>query len=382
MLLVLGWSVVSVSAAASSNTVVAVTSPAKNSTNPNAVLITATTTNWNTSDHLEVWDTNSGQSAIKLGDVFAGSTKTIYVLPNGTHTTTVNAVSSAGFVLSSSSVSYTVSQKCTNSSTVTCNFDQLGIAKPDTSCDNAPSKALWIGNPCGAQGSGSSEPWNYSAQETLSTGTLGDATNTSLNGESLLLSETQAGSGYSNVLFSASSPSPTTTLDSHWVMDLYVYLPNPKAHQAFEVDAQYVWGGYWTKFYTECAFNISADTGYWAVYGGGNGWTFLNGKNGAPYVPCNRSQFSRPWSGGPSSTGWHHIVWTFVRNPGGYAQYVSLIFDGTTYQLNNYTPTTETLSGSNQGDFSALVQLDGSSDAISYPTVQAYVNELNITHTP
>jgi hypothetical protein len=382
MLFVLGLSLLPFSFAAVADTIVAVTSPTRDSISSSAVLITATTTNWNTSDHLEVWDSNGGQSSIKLGNVFAGSTNTIYVLPNGTHTTTVNAVTSDGILLSSSSVNYTVAESCANSSTVYCDFDRLGAADPDTSCNNTPNQAAWIGNPCGAQGTGSSEPRSYGAQEITNAGTLEDANNTSLNGHSLLLSETQAGSGYSNVLFSASSPNPTTTLDSHWIMDLYVYLPNPEAHQAFELDAQYVWGGYWTKFYTECAFNISAGTGYWGVYGGGNGWTFLNGKNGAPYVPCDRNQFSTPWSGGPSSTGWHHIVWTFLRNTAGYAEYESLTFDGTTYQLNGYTPTTEAHSGSNQGDFSVLVQLDGAEDATTYPTVPAYVNELNITHTP
>jgi hypothetical protein len=52
-------------------------------------------------------------------------------------------------------------------------------------------------------------------------------------------------------------------------------------------------------------------------------------------VPCNRSQFSTRWSGGPASSGWHHIVWTLLRNVGGYAQYESLTFDGMTYHLNN-----------------------------------------------
>jgi hypothetical protein len=382
MLFALVLSMLPVSFAAVANPVVTVTSPVENSINSSAVHITATTTNWNTSGHLEVWDTNNGQPGIKLGNVFAGSTNTVYVLPSGTHTTTVNAVTSSGLVLSSRSVRYTVAESCTNSSTMACDFDRLGIADPVTSCNNAPNQALWTGNACGAQGTGSSEPASYGAQGMTTTETLGDTNTPSLNGHSLLLSETQASSGYSNVLFSASSPTQTASLDSHWTMDFYVYLPNPEAHQAFEVDLQYVWGGYWTKFYTECAFNISSGTGYWGVYGGGNGWTFLNGKNGAPYVPCDRSQFSTPWSGGPTSTGWHHIAWTFLRNPGGYAQYESLTFDGTTYQLNNYTPTTETLSGSNQGDFSVLVQLDGAEDATAYPTVQAYVNQVNITHTP
>jgi hypothetical protein len=382
MLLVLGLRMLPVSFAAVADTVVTVTSPAENSTSPNAVLLSATATNWNASDHLEVWDSNDGQSAVKLGNVFAGSTQTVYVLPNGIHTTTVIAVTSSGSVLGSSSVTYTVAENCTNSDTTYCDFDRLGAADPDTSCNNTPNQAAWIGNPCGAKGIGSSEPRSYGAQEITDSGSLEDVNNTSLNGHALLLSETQASAGYSNVLFSASSPHPTTTLDSHWIMDLYVYLPNPEAHQAFELDAQYVWGGYWTKFYTECAFNISDGTGYWGVYGGGNGWTFLNGKKGAPYVPCDRNQFSTPWPGGPYFTGWHHIVWTFLRNAAGYAEYESLKFDGTTYQLNDYTPTTEAHSGSSQGDFSVLVQLDGAEDATTYPTVPAYVNELNITHTP
>jgi hypothetical protein len=68
--------------------------------------------------------------------------------------------------------------------------------------------------------------------------------------------------------------------------------------KAFEIDAQYVWNNIWTKFYTECAFNYNGDgTGYWAVYDGSADWMFLNNKNGAPNLPCNRSQFALPWAG-------------------------------------------------------------------------------------
>ena len=59
--------------------------------------------------------------------------------------------------------------------------------------------------------------------------------------------------------------------------------------------------------------------------------------------------------------------------------YTSLQFDGTTYTL-NYTPTYDTPgSAGNNGDFAALVQLDGTSNENLSPSV--YVNELNITHT-
>jgi len=351
---------------------VTITNPVNGSVNTTSVTIAAKTTNWNTADHLELWDTLSGQKAVKLGNVFVGSVDAVYKLAGGAHSTTVNAVTASGHTVGSSAVIYSVSAGCVNSSMVQCDFDQLGIASPDTSCDNAPAEPLWVGNPCGAQGPGSTEPKNYSAREVSRI--------TSLNGKALILSANNA--GYSNVLFSALTPNKTTELDSHWVMDMYVYLPDPEAHQAFEVDMQYVWGGYWTKFYTECAFNISNGKGYWGVYGGANGWKFLNGQNGTPNLPCIRSQFSTPSTQAGVPAGWHHIVWTFERNASGYAEYTSLAFDGTTYPLGNYVPTTDTNGGSNQGDFAALVQLDGAQNASTYPVVQAYIDELNITHTP
>jgi hypothetical protein len=64
---------------------------------------------------------------------------------------------------------------------------------------------------------------------------------------------------------------------------------------------------------------------------------------------------------------------------------VSLTFDGTTTTL-NYAPTAQTGgSAGNNGDFAALIQLDGSKNPNppnSYPKVDVYVNELKITHTP
>lgn len=352
---------------------VTITSPAGNSDSISAVRITASATNEGSSfDHLEIWDTNGANGGVKLGNVFATTVNAVYVLPNGVHATTVNAVTSSGVILDGSSVNYTVAENCSDSNTAQCNFDQLGIANPQWNC-SPPQEALWTGNPCAAQGPGSTEPASISIQAVTETGTLKDSGNFTLNGKSLHLSETQNSAGYSNVLFKADTPTPTTTLDSNWVLDAYVNIPDPNAHQAFEIDTQYVWGGIWTKFYTECAFNINNGTGYWAVFGGSNGWAFLNGQNGAPNLPCNRSQFS---------TGWHHIVWTFKRASAGYAEYVSLTFDGQTTSLNNYVPTQQTGTGQNQGNFSALIQLNGSQNASQYPVVDAYVNELNITHTP
>src|SRR5579864_4311333 len=93
---------------------VTITSPAGNSNSINAVRITATATNEGTSfTHLEVWDNGT-----KLGDVFSTSVNAIYVLPDGAHTTTVNAVTGAGVVLDGNNISYTVSAPCSNSSKI------------------------------------------------------------------------------------------------------------------------------------------------------------------------------------------------------------------------------------------------------------------------
>lgn len=370
---------------------VTITSPTNNSTSPSAVQITAYASNEPPSfDHYEIWDTNGTLGAYKLGTVPKTSTpNAVYVLPNGTHALSVLAVTAAGGsggVLNKASVTFTVAESCTDSSSVQCNFDQQGIQSPQSNC-NPLQEASWVGNPCGAQGGGSTEPESISISQPTESNPILDAGNTTLNGKSLLLSETQTSGGYSNVIFIAYSPTTTgSTTDSHWVLDEYVYLPDPSANQSLELDAYYVIDNVWTSLTTQCAFIYNGEPGYWAVYGGNGGWAYLDGTNGAPNVPCTTSLFSTPWpnSSDPSFTGWHHIVWNFVRkddsNGNGYVTYTSLQFDGTTHNL-NYTPTYETPgSGSNNGDFAALVQLDGTANASLNP--QVYVNELNITHTP
>jgi hypothetical protein len=369
---------------------VTITSPTANSTDPSAVQITANASNEPPSfDHYEIWDTSGSLGGYKLGTVPKTSTpNAVYVLPNGTHTLSVLAVTAqggSGGVLNQASVTFTVAESCANSSTVQCNFDQLGIQNPQSNC-NPPQEALWVGNPCGAQGGGSTEPKSISISQPTESNPIPDAGNTTLNGKSLLLSEVPSGA-YSNVIFIAYSPTTTgSTVDSHWTLDEYVYLPNPSANQSLELDAYYVIDNVWTSFTTQCAFIYNGGPGYWAVYGGNGGWAYLDGSNGAPNVPCTTSLFATPWpnSGDPSFTGWHHVVWKFVRNNdshgNGYVTYTSLQFDGTTYTL-NYTPTYDTPgSGGNNGDFAALVQLDGTSNQNLDP--QVYVNELNITHTP
>jgi hypothetical protein len=362
-----------------------ITSPIASSTSISAVRITASA-NESESFHLEIWD-----NGYKLGNVFANSVNGIYVLPSGSHDLTVTAVESSGVVLDKSSVSYKVAENCTPSSTVECGLELNEVDNTQSDCDPASNDG-WVANPCGPgiQGVNGRDPISTEIHSTSETGTIPDQGNLTLNGMSVYLSETRD-SDPSNVLFRAQSPksASASTVDSNWTMDEYVYLPDPAAHQAFEVDAQYSIDGIWTKFYTECAFNIDAGTGYWGVFDTETGgWIFLNGKSQGgqtpPKVPCDRSQFAQPWSGStnPSFTGWHHIVWTFVRKSDGTVTFKSLTFDANTTQI-NFTPDSKTGGTVNDnGDFSALVQLDGVDNPDGkYDTVDAYVDELNITHT-
>jgi hypothetical protein len=376
---------------------VTITSPAATSTSISAVRIAASSTEPSgEAYHLEVWDNGD-----KLGNVSATSVDSVYVLPNGSHTLAVNAVTNTGTLLNGSTVRYTVGESCTTSGTTQCNIDQQGIDHTQCYASGTPQESIWVANSCGSgvQGTGGSFPTSTTIEAITESGTIPNENNTTLNGQSLLLSEAQGSGGLSNVLFSgqSSNKASTSTVDSHWTMDEYVHLPLPAAHQAFEVDAQYVIGGIWSKFYTECAFNINNGTGFWEIYDNNTGgWIVLNGvaQNGQtpPVVPCSRSQFSQPWqytgSSNPSFTGWHHIVWKFLRNSGGSnpgnVTFESLTFDGTTTQI-NFTPNSPPggIGEGNNGDFGALVQLDGAKNTSgTYGTVTAYLNELNISHTP
>lgn len=104
-----------------------------------------------------------------------------------------------------------------------------------------------------------------------------------------------------------------------------------------------------------------------------------------PAVPCNRSQFAQPWPGSsnPSFSGWHHIAWTFLRNLDGTVTYQTLTFDGSTTQVNFHPNSASGGKVSDSGNFSALIQLDGVVNySLQHNLVEAYVSEINLSHTP
>ena len=366
--------------------VVSISNPTPNSTSISAVKISASVSS-GTPVHLEIWDNGT-----KLGDVPAATVDGVYVLPNGSHVLTVQAVDNNGSVVNSSSVNYTVAEKCTNSRYAQCDLDQAPVNNVQNDC-NPMQQLLWVANGCGVgvQGVNPTNPTSTLVASVNEGGPLLNQGNLTLNGHSLHVGETQVGVP-SNVLFRGQSPSttPTGAIDSHWTLDEYVHLPDPTAHQAFEMDAQYTAGGLWTKFYTECAFNMDNGTGYWAVFNSSTGgWIFLNGQAQGgqvpPVVPCNRNQFSQPWAGSsnPSFSGWHHIAWNFSRNTDGTVTFDTLTFDATTTVVNFHPNSDSGGQVSDSGNFSALIQLDGVTNlARTHDFVDAYVSEINLTHTP
>jgi hypothetical protein len=371
----------------SASTGVVITKPASGSVSTNAVKIAASA-KLSTAFHLEISD-----NGYKLGQVLAESVEAVYVLPNGGHVLTVEAVTDSGTVISRSSVTYKVAEACVNSRNVQCDLDQLPIDNAQNNC-SPKIGARWVANSCGdgVQGVNPTNPISTSIEAITEGGSLPDQGNLTLNGHAVHFSETQGTSHPSNVLFRGQSPTttPAGAIDSHWVLDEYVHLPDPTAHQAYEMDAQYTAGGIWTKFYTECAFNHSKGTGFWAVFDSNTGgWIYLNGlpQGGQtpPLVPCNRSQFMQPWAGSsnPSFSGWHHVSWSFLRNSDGTVTFQSVTVDGATTMV-NFKPHSATGGKvSDSGYFSALVQLDGvvNSDG-KHDTVDAYVSEISLTHTP
>jgi hypothetical protein len=361
-----------------------IANPTPGSTSISAVRITASAGN---AAQLAMWD-----NGYKLGEVPGGSVDGVYVLPNGPHVLTVQALDIQGSVISTSNVTYDVVENCTNSRTMQCDLDQLPIDNSQNDCNPQP-ELLWVANPCGGgvQGVNPTSPLSTQIQPVYEGGVLQNQGNLTLNGRSVHFAEVQ-GNRPSNVLFRGQSPSstPQGAVDSHWTLDEYVYLPDPTAHQAFEMDAQYTANGVWTKFYTECAFNINNGTGFWGVFDDATGgWIFLDGKvhNGqqTPYVPCDRKQFSQPWAGSsnPSLTGWHHIAWTFLRNADGTVTFENLVFDATTTSVNFHPNSGTGGNVSDSGNFSALIQLDGvvNTDR-NHDFVDAYVSEINLRHTP
>jgi hypothetical protein len=363
---------------------VSISSPVATIPSSNAVRITASAKLVGNS-HLEIWD-----NGYKLGNVSSGTVDNVYVMPSGPHTLTVQSIAASGALLSKQSVTYQVVEQCTLVGQ--CDFDRLPADNIQGDCD-PPQEAQWVANPCGfgVQGDNGQDPVRTSVETITESGVLANQGNLTLNGTSLHLMEMQQ-SQPSNVLFRGQSPVVVTTAtpETHWQLDAYVYLPDPTAHQAFEMDAQYTYKGVWTKFYTECALNINAGRGYWAVFDSTTGgWIFLNGQpqggQTPPVVPCNRSQFSQPWSGSsnPSFTGWHHINWQLLRNDDGTVTYQSVTFDSTTTQVNFHPNSATGGQVSDTGHVGGLIQLDGvvNKDR-AHDLVDAYVSEISLIHQP
>ena len=378
---------------------VSVTSPQNGSTTISAVRVTASENEGSTFNHFEFWDNGS-----KLGDSFQTSVDGTFVFPNGPHTLSVLAVTANGQVLAQQDVNFTVAENCSGSSL--CNWDQVAIESTTPQCppSEAEKTSGWVVDDCiddGIQGGGQ-PPTSVGIDQPTSSGTISDQNELDLNGKSLHVSEQQSGTGYSNAQFLTGQINSIVEANqpTQWTLDTYVYLPNPLANQALELDMDLVEGGYWTKFYTNCAFNQSAagdgtGKGVWQVAGGGASWTNLltNPSDPNSTIPCTQDEFINPWSlasgsvqtgtghsDAPGFTGWHHIVWQFTRGSSGAAIYKSLTVDSQTWTF-NFQPTSAGISAGNNGYVGPVIQIDGNKVTNgNYTDVEDYANEINISY--
>lgn len=377
---------------------VTVTSPTNGSDTSSAVRVTASENEGSSFNHFEFWDNGS-----KLGDSFQTSVNGTFVFPNGSHTLSVLAVTANGQVLAQTNVNFTVVESCSGSSM--CNWDQVKIESTTPGCPPTETQKTsgWVVDDCVADGiQGDQPPTSVNMEQPTSSGTIADQNELDLNGKSLNVSEQQSGSGYSNAQFLTGRINSTVEANqpTQWTLDTYVYLPNVLANQALEVDMDLVEGGYWTKFYTNCAFNQSAagdgtGKGVWQVAGSGGSWTNLltNSSDPSSTIPCTQDQFMNPWSvasgsvetgtghsAAPGFTGWHHIVWKFARGTNGAAIYKSLTVDSQTWTF-SFQPNSTGVSAGNNGYVGPVIQIDGNKVTNgNYTDVEAYANEINISY--
>ena len=98
----------------------------------------------------------------------------VYVLPNGPHVLTVQAIDNATNAVVDSSVhDYKVASTCVTSSTVQCDMDQLPVDNQQQDC-HPLLEAGWLANDCGGgiQGTHGSVPYSTHMEQIRDSGPL------------------------------------------------------------------------------------------------------------------------------------------------------------------------------------------------------------------
>jgi hypothetical protein len=151
--------------------------------------------------------------------------------------------------------------------------------------------------------------------------------------------------------------------DTHFVIDGYVYLPNPSQVMNLELDINAVSSSGRTYILsTQCA----GATGHWE-YGYTTG---TQGHWGSTGVACN----PRNWA--PNK--WHHIRIAIHRDSGGYGTHEAVSLDGDYHSFGNITKTCTKDLGWQNGTLNFQFQIEGSST--SHGSASAYMHQWVIYH--
>jgi hypothetical protein len=293
---------------------VSVSSPTSGSTVSSSVHVASTSSSTHSITKTIVYvDNNSAYS------VASGSVDTYLTIASGGHTIVVQSWDSAGTVLKSAGITFTVSA---TSSTVPSNakvYASIDQMTGWSSCDSC----------AGAGGSGPST--TYSLTQNISS--------PSMDGKSaqFYLKPSQP---YANALWWKQLGANSAV--SNFQYDLYFYLKSPSAAQALEFDLNQSLNGKKYIFGTQCDIKDHHD---WDVYDAANHKWVQTG------VACSA----------PTAYTWNHLTLEFQRT-NGQVKFVAVTLNGKKSYFNkSYYPASSSAS-----ELNVAVQLDGNGTSTAY----------------
>ena len=251
----------------------------------------------------------------------------------GSHRITVKAWDSSG------SFNSTVNATVTSSSSGSSSGSGSSAPGGATVFSNIDAMSGWDGCSGCAGGGGQA---NYQMTQHMSSPSLdGNATKFSISGSV----------PFSHGLWWRRMSSNTTA--THFILDMYYYMPNPSASQGLEFAANQAVNNGWYKFSTQCTFSSNM----WRVWNSPNGGWVSTG------IACNR----------PPANTWQHVVFEYAR-ANGKAVFVSITVNGNKSYVNkSFTPQKTSTNGSVGVHF----QLDGNSTETNY---SVYTDQMKLTY--
>ena len=145
----------------------------------------------------------------------------------------------------------------------------------------------------------------------------------------------------------------SNTTATHFVFDMYYYMPTPGASQGLEFAANQGLSSGWYKFSTQCSFGSQL----WRVWDSKNGGWVNTG------IACPR----------PPANTWQHVTFEYARS-NGKAVFVSITVNGQKHYVNkSFSPQAKSSSGSVGIHF----ELNGNSSETAY---KVYADKMQLKY--